>query len=124
MPESSPDASRRIVALAAAASVVGLIVHNLAEFPLSILLSGVTLVPLGVTVLLAAWLLRSPSRVAFLVTAGWTLLVLVVGGGGVLPLAIWPFTPEQSLSHYGAHVVYALGQLPFLWVAIDGLRDT
>lgn len=32
----------------------------------------------------------------------------------VLPLPVLPFRPEQSLRHYGVHLVYALTQLPVL----------
>ncbi len=38
---------------------------------------------------------------------GWGVLNLVIGGiVSVLPLPILPFVPEQSVTHYGAHVVY------------------
>jgi len=41
----------------------------------------------------------------------------------VLPLPILPFEPEQSATHYLAHLVYALGQVPLLvvgWLAARG----
>ncbi|HRJ44162.1 MAG: hypothetical protein KJZ86_06525 [Caldilineaceae bacterium] len=34
----------------------------------------------------------------------------------VLPLALLPFDPEQSLGHYGSHILYFLAQLPLIWV--------
>ncbi len=36
----------------------------------------------------------------------------------VLPLSILPFVPEQSITHYGAHVVYTLGQVPLVVLAL------
>lgn len=47
--------------------------------------------------------------------------MIVVGGASTLPLAVWPFTPEQTVSHYAAHVVYAVAQFPLIWVAGRGL---
>ena len=53
----------------------------------------------------------------------WALLTLVIGGVvSVLPLAALPFQPEQSTSHYLAHVVYALGQVPLVLLAVTALR--
>lgn len=113
---------QRTVLVAAVVSIAGHVVHNLEEFPLAVLVGWETLVPVGVTVLLVAWLLGRPGRSASLATAGWALLVIVVGGGSVLPLPIWPFVPAQTVSHYAAHVVYALTQVPLLWVAVRSLQ--
>ena len=48
----------------------------------------------------------------------------LVGGGilSVLPLGLFPFTPEQSLGHFGAHVVYAVAQIPLVLVAVIAIR--
>lgn len=107
----------RYVVGAVAASLGGLLVHNLAEFPPSILLGPETLVPVAVTIFLGLAMLRRPGRLTFVATAVWAGLVVVVGGGSVLPLSILPFVPEQTVGHYLAHVVYALSQVPLLWVA-------
>ena len=40
----------------------------------------------------------------------------------VLPLSILPFVPEQSITHYGAHVVYAVGQIPLIVLGYRALR--
>lgn len=122
MAERSTAVQWRHVAWAVLASVAGLVVHNLAEFPLSILLGPETLVPAAVTVLLGAVVVRRPSRRVFAVVAGWAIVVIVLGGGSVLPLSIWPFVPDQTTGHYAAHVVYALAQVPLLWVAWRGFR--
>lgn len=112
----------RWVVVAVGASLAGLIVHNLAEFPPAILVAPETLVPAAITILLGIGLLLWPGRGVYLATAVWAAIVLVVGGGSVLPLGVWPFVPEQTAGHYAAHVVYAIGQLPLLWLAGRGLR--
>lgn len=119
--DDSPIGTRHIV-LAVSASIGGLLVHNRIEFPLSILLSPETLVPVALTVLVGVALLRRPSRSVLLLAAAWALIVIVLGGGSVLPLNILPFVPGQTIGHYAAHVVYALAQLPLLWVAWQGIR--
>lgn len=112
---------RPLVLAALLVSASGHVVHNFAEFPLAILWGWETLFPLGVTVLLGAgWYVR-PGRGIFVALTGWAAIVLVVGGSSVLPLGFLPFVPEQSASHYAAHVVYALTQLPLFWVGYRGL---
>lgn len=113
--------ARRIF-LAVGASIGGVLVHNLVEFPPAILVAPETLVPVAITVLVGAALLRRPGRGAFITAAAWAAVVIVVGGSSVLPLGILPFVPQQSVGHYAAHVVYALAQLPLLSVALRGLR--
>ncbi len=48
----------------------------------------------------------------------WTTLNL---GGGILTalhFPILPFEPEQTQAHYLAHAIYALAQVPLLWLLI------
>lgn len=111
----------RTILVATAASGAGHAAHNLAEFPPAILVGPETLLPIGVTVALAWAMLGRPGRASFLAAAAWAMLVIVVGGASVLPLAVWPFSPEQTVSHYAAHLVYAVAQLPLIWVAGRGL---
>lgn len=113
---------RSTVLVALIVSAAGHVVHNLAEFQPSILFGWETLFPLGVTVLVGAGLIYRPGRIVYAVSAGWALIVLVVGGGSVVPFAFLPFVPEQSASHYLAHLVYALTQVPLVWVGIRGVR--
>lgn len=110
------------VVIAVVASIGGVLVHNLQEFPPSILFALETWVPAAITVLVGVALLRRASRGVFVATAVWAVIVIVVGGASVLPLPVWPFTPEQTVGHYTGHVVYALAQLPLVWVAWRGLR--
>lgn len=73
-----------------------------------------TIVP--ALVLIVWWWIR-PGRTLILVTGVWVLLSLVVGAFlTVLPLSVLPFEPEQSVSHYQAHLIYAVTQVPPLVV--------
>lgn len=114
---------RSAVLAALLVSAAGHVVHNLAEFPPSILLGWETLVPLGVTVLLGAGLVYRPSRATYFTAVGWSLVVIVFGGGSVLPFGFLPFAPEQSISHYLSHLIYALAQLPLLWAGYRGVKE-
>lgn len=114
--------SRHVVA-ALSVSAAGHVIHNLAEFPAAILLGWETLLPVAVTVLLGVVWYTRRGRVAYALLAGWAAIVLVFGGGSVLPLRFLPFVPEQSAAHYAAHLVYAVTQLPLLWVGVRGFRS-
>lgn len=112
----------RWMASAALLSWGSMAVHNLYELPIS-LIALENIGPLAVTLLLVmahfAW---PASRVPLVALLGWAVLNLIGGGIiSVLPLPFLPFEPEQSLSHYLAHVVYGLGQVPLLvvtWMAL------
>lgn len=119
-----PLPNSRPVGAAFASSGAGHLFHNLVEFPLETLVAWETLLPIAITVLLwAGWYLR-PGRDTFAVITGWAAIVLIFGGGSVIPFGFLPFTPEQSLSHYTAHLVYGVSQLPLLWVGLKGFRST
>lgn len=118
-PSAKPVGTSRLL-VAVVVSGAGHVVHNLAEFPPTVLLGPETLVPIGLTGALAWAMIRRRSRVAFLAATAWAVVVIVVGGASVLPLSVWPFSPEQTTSHYTAHVAYAVAQLPLLWVAGRG----
>ena len=94
-----------------------MLAHNLYELPFTpwdVENSGPLVVDL---LLLVAYWRRPASRAVPMAILGWAALNLVIGGVvSVLPLAVLPFVPEQSLSHYAAHVLYAAGQVPLiLW---------
>ena len=103
-------------------SGTGHVIHNLADFPVTILLGWETLVPLTVTVLLGVALVYRPGRSAFGAAAIWALVVIIGGGMTVIPFGFLPFVPDQSISHYVVHVLYIVTQLPLLWVGIQGFR--
>jgi hypothetical protein len=95
-------------------SGAGHLLHNIQEFGLGVLAGVETLLPVGITVVLIATVRRQVSRGVLLAAGMWALVVLVAGGGSVLPLSALPFEPEQSTAHYLTHAVYALLQLPLL----------
>lgn len=74
-------------------SIIGLLVHNLAEFPAAILVSVETLFPLLVTMAIGGMRHR-PGHASFALGAAWALIVIVVGGGSALPLSVLPFEPD------------------------------
>ena len=117
--------SRVAMAAAIALSAGSMLAHNLYELPLTPLdleNSG----PIAVAAILGmAYAFRPDSKVIAGAALAWGLLNLVIGGViTVLPLPILPFSPEQSLTHYGAHVVYAVGQVPLVVVSYRALRST
>ncbi len=116
--------TRTSVILAAAVSWGSMLAHNLYELPLSVVdleNSGPFAVAAALGIGYAAW---PRSRVVAVAAVAWAALNLTVGGlVTVLPLPILPFEPEQSATHYLAHLVYALGQVPLLvvgWLAARG----
>ena len=119
----TPLVSRTSIAVALALSWGAMLAHNLYELPLSPVdpeNSG----PLAVAALIGLAYAKGPQARAIVAAAlGWGVLNLVIGGiVTVLPLPVLPFAPEQSLTHYAAHVLYTAGQVPLVVLAFRGLR--
>lgn len=114
---SSPfmKARRTWVVLGLGLSALGAWYHNIQEGFST--LTPETLAALVPAAALAAWWWLKPGRVLWWVTVGWVLLLNLAVGAvlSVLPLAIWPFVPEQTTSHYSAHAIYLLAQLPAIY---------
>ena len=115
--------SRVAMGAALALSALSMLAHNLYELPLSptaLENSG----PIAFAALLAgAYAMWPDSKVVAAGAFGWGALNLVIGGiVSVLPLSILPFVPEQSITHYAAHVVYAVGQIPLVALGYRALR--
>ena len=115
--------SRVAMAAALAVSALSMLAHNLYELPLSPVdpeNSG----PIAFAAMLGvAYAMWPGSRIVAAAALGWGVLNLVIGGiVSVLPLSILPFVPEQSISHYGAHVVYTLGQVPLVLLSYRAVR--
>lgn len=105
---------------------MGFLFHNWREFGF-VALGALETATLPVAafqlgLLVIVWRVHSLRSAAVLALAGLGLLHFVAGGIlSVLPLAVLPFTPEQSLSHYTSHLVYAVSQLPLLRLVVKGL---
>jgi hypothetical protein len=115
--------SRIAMAAALALSAGSMLAHNQYELPLTPIdleNSG----PIAVAALLGlAYALNPGSKAIAGAALGWGMLNLVIGGiVTVLPLPFLPFVPEQSVTHYGAHVVYTLGQVPLVVLSYRALR--
>jgi hypothetical protein len=115
--------SRITMAAALAISWVSMLGHNLYELPLGPLdleNSGPLLVAVGLG---TAYAMRPDSFLIAALALAWGVLNLAVGGVlSVLPLPVLPFVPEQSIEHYGAHLVYTLGQVPLVVVSFRAAR--
>ena len=115
------DRSRGLVAALLALSWLGLFTHNSIELPSLNLLSPENSLPALVAVLLfIAWSLLPTRRLAAGLLLMWGLLHLV--GGAiitVIPFSFLPFLPEQNFTHYCAHFLYGLTQLPLIWIMIQ-----
>jgi hypothetical protein len=113
------------VGVFAALAWVGMYIHNRADLPALTLLSVENLGPALVWVLLVVFYWRfAHRRWAVGLLAAWGLLNLVGGFLSVLPLPFLPYAPEQSLRHYGFHVLYAATQVPLLALARSQWRQT
>jgi hypothetical protein len=117
--------SRVAMAAALTLSALSMLAHNLYELPLSPL-DVQNAGPIGVAVFLGvAYAVRPDSRIAAAAALAWGVLNLVIGAiVTVLPLPILPFEPDQSVTHYGAHLVYAAGQLPLVLLASRAWKAT
>ena len=115
--------SRVAMAAALALSALSMLAHNLYELPLSPIDLENSGPILFAAILGLAYAVRPDSKVVAAAALGWGVLNLVIGGiVSVLPLPILPFVPEQSATHYGAHVVYAVGQVPLVILSYRALR--
>ena len=118
-----PHVSRLAMTVALALSAGAMLAHNLYELPLSPI-DGENSGPIAVASLLGiAYALRPDSKAVAAAALGWGVLNLAIGGiVTVLPLPILPFEPEQSLSHYAAHVLYTVGQVPLVVLSFRAFR--
>ena len=117
--------SRVAMAAALALSAVSMLAHDLYELPLSPV-DPQNAGPIAVAAILGvAYALRPDSKIVAAAALGWGVLNLAIGAiVTVLPLPILPFEPEQSVTHYAVHLVYAAGQVPLVILASRALRAT
>jgi hypothetical protein len=118
------DRSHGLVAALLALSWLGLFVHNSIELPALNLFSAENSLPALVAMLLfAGWWLLPTRRLAAALLLVWGLLHLVGGAiVTVIPFSFLPFVPDQNFTHYFAHVLYGLAQLPLIGVMIQQIR--
>ena len=123
-PSLTADRSHGLVAALLALSWLGLFVHNSIELPALNLLSAENSLPaLVAVVLFAGWWLLPTRRLAAALLLVWGLLHLVGGAiVTVIPFSFVPFVPDQNFTHYFAHFLYGLAQLPLIGVMIQQIR--
>ena len=117
--------SRVAMGAALTLSALSMLAHNLYELPLSPI-DPPNAGPIVFAALLGgAYAMWPDSKVVAAAALGWGVLNLVIGGiVTVVPLSVLPFVPEQSVTHYAAHLVYAVGQVPLVVLAYRALRAT
>ena len=124
MESRSAAPSMTATAVAMAASWLTMAAHNQAELPIHPR-TPENVGPLIVAVLLLVAYQARPGWPVLLTILVWGLLNAIVGGiVSVLPLPILPFVPEQAIGHYTWHVVYTIGQLLLIALALAGLWRT
>ena len=112
-----------LVAGAAALSWLGEYIHNqIALPPLTLLSPANSLVALGAILLFLAWWLLPYKRLTITLLLAWGVLNLAWAIVTILPTNSLPFSPEQTLEHYFAHVIYALAQMPLIVIMASGMR--
>jgi hypothetical protein len=112
-----------LVAGAAALSWLGEYIHNQIALPQLTLLSPAnSLVALGAILLFLAWWLLPYKRLTITLLLAWGVLNLAWAIATILPTNFLPFSPEQTLEHYFAHVIYALAQMPLIVIMASGMR--
>ena len=105
-------------------SWLGLFIHNSIELPSLNLISPENSLPALVAVLLfVGWWLLPTRRLAAALLLVWGLMHLIGGAiVTVIPFSFLPFVPEQDFTHYFAHFLYGLAQLPLISVMIQQIR--
>ncbi len=116
-----------LVGSAIVVAILGSLAHNIIEFGLAPVLAsrnGELPMTLLWVVGFVVWWRIPGARIG----AAWFLIALallnLVGGAiiTVLPFGFLPFEPEQTLTHYLAHVIYGLAQLPVLALLFREVR--
>lgn len=97
-------------------------VHEFYRVPKLFGFTLVSLVDLLLSLLIFLTWWRFPR--SFLPLYGMWVLAILHGLSvlSVLPLPIWPFVPEQTVSHYLVHGVYFVTQIPLLLLAFTLMR--
>lgn len=101
----------------------GFFIHNVADLPGQTLLSPESLWPTVITLaFLVVALVPRTRLVGVWLLLVWAVLHLVGGGIlSVLPIGLFPFTPDQSWQHYAFHGLYTVTQVPLIAVCIAWL---
>ncbi|MFW5942543.1 MAG: hypothetical protein ACOCXI_12135 [Chloroflexota bacterium] len=73
---------------------------------------------IALALFLGWWRQDHRRRLWAVLLLAWTAVGHLLIGAvlSVLSLPLWPFSPEQSAAHYASHLIYAVTQLPLIWV--------
>lgn len=124
--ETTPNPKAAAVAWLTFLSWLGAYIHTTLELQLPVWRPENSFPALvGLLLFLGWWRMPSRRRLWAGILLLWTALGHLLIGAmlSVLPLPIWPFEPEQSLSHYLAHLTYGIAQLPLIFVLWRELKS-
>ena len=116
--------SRGSLAAFGVLAYVGGLAHNIISLPQLPLLSVENIGPFVVyAALISSYWAWPRSRLVAALLVSWTVVNVLIGGVvTVLPLPFLPFEPEQTPSHYIAHVIYIAAGLPLTVASVRIFR--
>jgi hypothetical protein len=113
------DARLKWLGFALALVLAGTLLHDLVEFGRP---SPENSLPAGLLfgmIFVSWWRWPGARRTAIAVLLTFAVVMLVGGAvASVLPLPVWPFEPEQTLSHYAVHAAWALSLVALIWIVL------
>lgn len=104
-------------------SWLGQYLHNQRELDLPLWRPENSLTATAAATIALIWW-RHPGTISVALLAGWTALQLGVGAIlSALPIGLFPFDPEQTLTHHTTHALYGALQLPLLWATLRARHE-
>lgn len=101
-------------------SLIGMAIHQIFEFPDDFRMNVTLIVIMSIILGLIVYQVRKSGKGYFILLL-FGLIHLIGGGLTVFPLGFLPFVPDQSIGHYISHLIYALTQIPLIYLSIINL---
>jgi len=115
---SVPQPKVRPYLLALGLSWLGMLAHDLVEFGLPSPQNGLPFFFIVLALAAGWWKMPGRRKLIRILSYGLIFINLLGAITSVLPLSLWPFFPEQSLTHYAVHTLWAASQFPLLRLLI------
>ena len=104
-------------------ALAGTLLHDLVEFGRPSPENSLPAALIFGAVFLSWWRWPKWRRTAIAVLLTFAVVMLLGGAiASVIPLSIWPFEPEQTLSHYAVHMAWALSLLALIWIVLKRVK--
>jgi len=110
------------VAAVLALSWLGILFHDFRHFGGPSPQASIPALVIALVLFFAWWRFPQRQRVVSMIMVTFGVLWLLAAIFSVMPLRIWWFVPEQTLSHYTTHMVWSATQLPLIWVMVSQIR--